>query len=259
MTPAEALSALQLAYWRLELGDQPPEDLVGLAVDALVTGLDGPALAELAGMNAADVASVREVFGLVAVEQGLERSNEQAAIWQLVRHTARQIVDGTLEPIEGARWLWREASYRAEPEGDLRVFEGLASEADGHPDDRAQLSHAVVQEAVQLLARETPRRWLRVQADPERALSVATTRGQTPVTPIELGLSSALAARVAAWSQAWQQNLDEGGFASAGQAEAFVEDGRLLAKEIQRSIGSDWNVEYYPEPTRSPGLQLRPS
>lgn len=119
------------------------------------------------------------------------------------------------------------------------------------------MSDAVVREARRLLARETPRRWLRVQADPERALSVSTTRGPTPVAPRELGLNSALAERVGAWSEAWQQNLDEGGFASVEHAEAFVEDGRLLAEEIHRSLGSGWNVEYYPEPIRPPGLQLR--
>jgi hypothetical protein len=259
MTPAEAKSELQLACWRFDLGLQPSEELVGLAVDALVAGLDGPALVELAGSEPGDPRTARDVFADVVLEQGLDRADEQTALWHLVTHTAQQIVRGTLDPITGARWIWREASHRAEPEGDLRIFIGLASEADDHPNDREELGRAVAQESAALLARGKPRQWLRLQADPVRALSISTTRGQAPVGPDELALTDALASRVAGWSQAWTHILDGGGFSSTTDAETFVENGRVLAEALQDWLGSRWNVEYYPEPIRPPGLRLRRS
>lgn len=257
MGPAEARSALQVASWRLRIRLRPEQDLIGLAVDALVAGLDGPALAELAGADARDSQDVRDLFEDVVREQGLEWPDEQSALWHLVRYTARQIVDGVLDPGAGAAWMWREASYRAEPEGDLRIFVGLASELEDHPDHRELFAREIVRESAELLARTEPRRWLRLQADAARPLSMSTTRGQAPVDLSGLGLSEALASRVSAWSDEWTDVLDRGGFASIAEAEGFVDVGRNVAEALQECLGPGWHVEYYPEPIRPPGVRLR--
>lgn len=258
MSPAEARSALQIAAWRLCARLQHGQDLVALAVDALVAGLDGSALAELAGADARYAQDVRDLFADVVREQGLEWPDEQAALWQLVRHTARQIVDGVLDPEVGARWIWDEAAYRAEPEGDLRPFVGLASELDDPSlDHRDQYHRLIVQEAAALLARGEPRRWLRLQVDTEQPLSVTTSNGSAPAVLNDLGLSPALISRVSAWGAAWRDVLATGGFASLTEAEGFVEAGRELAEALQEALGRTWHVEYYPEATRPPGVHLR--
>ncbi len=113
---AAARSALQLAAWRHRVGVQPARELIELAVDALVAGLDGTALAELAGADSLDDQAVRDLFEVVLREQGLDwPSDEQVALWNLVRHTARQIVDGVLDPGAGAAWMCHVAYGCAEP------------------------------------------------------------------------------------------------------------------------------------------------
>lgn len=257
MTPDQARSALQVAAWRYHLGLQPSEQLVGLAVEALVAGLDGQALAELAGTNPRDSREVRDRFVAVLNEQGLDLSDEQTTLWHLVKHTAGQIVEGSLDPFEGAEWLWRSASYLAEPEGDLRIFIGLASEFEDHPEDANVLGPEIVREAAALLARDAPRRWIRVKADPHQALSMWTTGGAIAIDHGSLALPEALESRLVSWSREWRAVLAAGGFTSVEHAEGFVGTGRLIATALQDHLGPNFHVEYYPEPTRPPGLRVR--
>ncbi|NTW39961.1 MAG: hypothetical protein HGA44_08720 [Cellulomonadaceae bacterium] len=257
ITRADALDQLTIALWRLRARVGPEPDLIGLAVDGLVAGLDGSALAELAGADARDAQDVRDLFEEVVREQGLEWLDEQAILGRLVRLTARQIVDGTLEPGRGAAWLWREASYRAEPEGDLRIFIGLASELQDHPEDAEYYRMEIVREAAALLARAEPRRWLRVQAAPDRPLSLSTTQGQVPVDVAALQLPVELTADLVGWSAHWREVQIAGGFASITEAERFVDAGRELAERLQTNLGETWHVEYYPEPIRPPGVWVR--
>lgn len=255
--PADVRTALQRASWRLRLGLRPEDDLVALAVDALVAGLDGAALAELAGADALDSHDRRDMFVDVLGEQGLQWPDEQDALWGLLRHTAQEIVDGAGDPVEGARWLWSHASDRAEPEGDLRIFIGLVSELDDDPGHRDHYEREIIREAAALLERGRPRRWLRVKADTDHPLSVATTGGQVPVDARGLRLPDGLCSQVFAWSREWQAVLSSGGFASASAAEAFVDAGGGIASSLQAALGETWRVEYYPEPIRPPGLRLR--
>ena len=139
----------------------------------------------------------------------------------------------------------------------LRIFIGLASEFEDHPDGREELRRESVRQSAALLAWEEPRRWLRLQADADRTLSMSTTQGQAPVDLKGLALFEALASRVSAWSDAWRDVLDSGGFASIEEAEGFVDVGRNVAEALQECLGPGWHVEYYPEPIRPPGVRLR--
>ncbi len=243
--------------WRSRAGIRPEPDLVGLAVDGLVAGLGGSALAELAGADRRNSQDVRDLFEEVVLEQGLENPDEQTALWHLVRLTARQIVDGTIEPGRGAAWLWREAESRAEPEGDLRVFVALASELEDHPEHAQYYGTEIVREAAALLARAKPRQWLRVQAAPDRPLSRSTTGGYVPIDVGVLHLPAELTADLDRWSAHWHEVQSARGFASIPDAERFVDRGRDLAQRVQTSLGETWHVEYYPEPIRPPGVWVR--
>jgi hypothetical protein len=84
------------------------EDLVELATDALVAGLDSPTLRVLAG---ADPTSYYMDLGDLLAEalQELERrppSPDDAAL-NLVRYVSWQIVSGRVPPIDGARRIER--------------------------------------------------------------------------------------------------------------------------------------------------------
>ncbi|GAA4117735.1 hypothetical protein GCM10022415_15930 [Knoellia locipacati] len=257
LTVDQARAALQVAAWRDTIGEMPSEVLVGLALDAVVAGMDGPRLIELAGADSSDPRDLRDLWQAVVVEQGIERADEQNALWQLVRHTANGVVDGTVAPIVAANWLWRSASHRMEPEGDLRIFIGLASEAEDHPEQLQDIADAVVTECRRLLTRQRPRRWLRLQAGHDGALSFATTSGQSHRGPDQLPVPASLATRLLDWQREWTESVGKGGFVAIPAAEEFVTAGEALADELQGVLGADWHVEYYPEPVRTPGVRLR--
>lgn len=258
LTVEEARATLQVASWRDEIGEQPSEDLVGLALDAVIAGMDGPQLVELAGADSWDPRDLRDLWQAVLGEQGIERAGEQIALWQLVRHTASEVVGRAVDPIAAARWMWRSASLRMEPEGDLRIFIGLASDADDYPEQRQTIADAVVTECRVLLERQRPRRWLRLQAADDGVLSLATTSDQSRCGLDELPIPDDLATRLVAWQRQWMEVMGKGGFASTRAAEEFVAAGRALGDALQEVLGADWHVEYYPEPIRPPGVRLRP-
>mgnify|MGYP001197141125 CR=1 FL=1 len=254
----EARSALEVAYWRVRIGEQPAEGLVDLAVEALLAGLEGPALSTLAGAPLQDSRALWDLWEDTVAEQGFEPVDEQAALWRLVRHTAVQVVDGSLDPSLAAAWLWRSASWRLEPEGDLRVFVGLASEIENQPQQRDALIAEVIDECRSLLTRPGLRQWLRLRASRDSPLSLSTNAGPVALSPGDLSLPENLRARLDEWQQQWHAIVDAGGFASASAARTFVAAGASYATALQSALGSRWNVEYYPEPTRPPGFQLRP-
>lgn len=51
LSVAKARVALQVAAWRAEIGELPVEDLVPLALDAVVAAVEGERLVELAGAD----------------------------------------------------------------------------------------------------------------------------------------------------------------------------------------------------------------
>ena len=128
-------------------------------------GVDSPSLRELGGLARGDVREAADLFQAALDELGIDLPNEDEALWNLVRWTARRILTGETPPIEGARWIWRGASYRVQEEGDLRIFIGLASEWDDHPDTRPEIDRQIVEEAAELLDRPAPRRWLQLHAE----------------------------------------------------------------------------------------------
>jgi hypothetical protein len=66
-----------------------------------------------------------------------------------VRGICRSITDGSVEPVSGARRIWvllAEADYP--PEADpFRVFVGMVSEIDDHPEDRTVYTRQIIDEA----------------------------------------------------------------------------------------------------------------
>jgi len=253
---------LEEAAWRLAIGEQATEDLPQIAADALAKGIDSPSLRELAGLPSSEVRDAADLFRSALSELGSVFPDTQDALWKLVRRTAQRIVDGEVLPYEGALWMWREAWPRVDPEGDLRIFVGLASEIQDHPEVRAEIEPGIVRAARELLARPAPRQWIKLQAARGTSpVTVSRTTTNEVVAIRALDISETLAEDIEQWAREYEATFDpddgRSGFASQSEAEAFVQRGRQLVDRLQTELGEAWHVEYRQEPTRPPGLRLR--
>jgi hypothetical protein len=252
---------LEVAAWRLVVGRLASEDLPEVATEALVRGLDSPALRALAGQSRDDVRDSADLFRAALEELGIDLPDADSAQWRLVRRTAAEMMAGRIRPSDGANELWL-AYQNVRDNGDLRIFVGLASMLDDHPEDAEQLEADMVAAARELLARPAPRRWIKVMA----------TRGRSPLTqtsgpddrevdPASLPLSDGLCSDLAHWDAHLRAVLSSwpaaGGFDSELDAEQFVAEGRQLVSQLQDELGASYHVEYMPEPIRPPGVKLR--
>lgn len=144
---------LQVALARLVVDDQPTEELPGLATEALVRGLDSPALRELAGTPRAEVRDARDRFLCATAELGFPTPTEEQARRLLVRHWAEQMTTGALSPYAASRSIWKKAAWELPEDAGLMVFVGLASEWEDHPEDRREIEAQMLQEAARIVGR----------------------------------------------------------------------------------------------------------
>jgi hypothetical protein len=252
---------LEVAAWRMALGELASEDLSEIATDALVRGLDSPALRILAGQPRGDVRESADLFRAALHELGIDLPDPDHALWQLVRRTASGIVAGRIKPADGAYEIWG-AYHHVRDSGDLRIFVGLASHLDGHPEDADQIEADIVVAAQELLARPAPRRWIKLMAVRGRSpLTQTASPYDVEVHPETLQLSDALLSDLARWDAVFATALSDwpegGGFESEQDAERFVAAGRHLVSQLQEELGPSYYVEYMPEPIRPPGVKLR--
>lgn len=257
-TTVAGVEPLELAALLWAIDKQPTDQLPDVATDALVRGLDSPALRELAGAPTTDYWQVKYLFENALSELGIDVPDEQAALWRLAQNKAAEIVSGEVAPADGAHWIWSEVSDRIRREGDLRVFIGLASEWDDHPNERAEIERSIIDAARGLQGQKQPRRWLRIQARHGSA-PVTDSGTRVELRPRDLPISGALVGALSTWADEYDATFEAGrdGFGSQTDAETFVRQGRELVERLQIELGSRYHVEYIPEPTKSPGLRLR--
>lgn len=252
---------MEVAAWRMAARSLASEDLPGIATEALVRGLDGPALRVLAGQSRDDVRDSADLFRVALDELGIDLPDGDSAQWHLARRTAGDIVAGRIGPARGATELWL-AYLKIRDNGDLRVFAGLASALDDHPEDAEQIEADMVAAARELLARRTPRRWIKLMAVRGRSpLTQSTGRGDIEVDPETLQISNVLRSDLARWDAYFAAVLSgwpaAGGFDSEHDVERFAAVGRQLVARLQDELGAGYHVEYMPEPIRPPGVKLR--
>jgi hypothetical protein len=255
---------LELAAWELVAGELRSENLPGLATDALVRGLDSPALSELAGQDPRDARTSADLFRATLDQLGIELPSYDQALWNLVMRTAREIVAGTTTPRAGANRIFRWASG-VEKSGDLQIFVTLADAFDAFDDvlgEREQLSRQIVEEAAALLSRPRPRTWITLRAVDERSpLTRRYTCDAFRVDVTDLPIDARLGSDIDRWNaerdalMAGRPRL--GGFASVADAQLFVAAGHELASRLQTQLGPDYCVDYLPELVQVPGVRLR--
>jgi hypothetical protein len=159
------LSILQ-AKWQLNL--LRSDDIPELATQILETGLESPALIELAGLISPDRWEVTPLIEEAFSQASLRPISNEAAQWRLAYETAREIVDGRVMPLEGAVTLWSLANDLQLPEA-LRYFVYLAADYGEGPRDpenqRAWFDAKIVESARELLRMERPDEAPSLQAD----------------------------------------------------------------------------------------------
>lgn len=122
-------SELRRAFVRLVVDLQRPEELPHVASRALARGIDAPALRELAGLGPSDPREARDLFMLAMAQLGIEPPTR----WDAVLSWAHEIVDGTVQPYEGARLIWWHGWERLDRPHELTGFVGLASQWEEDP------------------------------------------------------------------------------------------------------------------------------
>ncbi len=144
--------ALEVAACQMAVGKLVSEELPELAAQALVRGVDSPALRELAGQRPDDVRASGDLFRVALSELGIDLPDSDVAEWRLACRVAAEIVAGTIEAENGARKLWR-ASHRVQDRSDLLVFAALATELEESPGDTDDIKAEIIAAAQNLLSR----------------------------------------------------------------------------------------------------------
>jgi len=142
--------AFDLEHARFTVGRLPGEHLPAIACEMLASGLDSPALAEVAGLSHPTLRDSAELFSRALRETGFpELTTEQA--WAIVlRDVLDRISQSRVEPYAGALEvcsLWHDAGCSA----DYAVFVALADEYEEHPSDRAAVATEITRVARELL------------------------------------------------------------------------------------------------------------
>lgn len=87
------------------------DQLIQMALDALMADIDTPALRQLAGLTRNEEADAHELLDQVIHELGLAPSlpdHPTQARWELVRWWCQLIVDGHLPPEKAGHFIWSE-------------------------------------------------------------------------------------------------------------------------------------------------------
>jgi hypothetical protein len=138
---------LAQALWVLDLLaiDQLPE----IAVNALIAGKDSQALRLLAGLTRMEATNTPELFRRALIELDLPEIDRISAARIYASSVSQQIIDGEIEPQEGANKLW-DASIQVNDQNfhELDPFIYAASELPSRPEDRDFFNHAIINEAL---------------------------------------------------------------------------------------------------------------
>jgi hypothetical protein len=118
----------------------PADRLIQAGLDALLNGIDTPAIRRLAGLSRREEPESHDLFAQVIVELDLlpgmsddAMSGTREARWQMVRSWARQIVDDVLDPVTGGNLIWYMGWERLGRPAALRPIVGWTSQAEDQP------------------------------------------------------------------------------------------------------------------------------
>lgn len=136
---AKALSGLRWLAIEGASGHQVGSDrLITAGLDALLSGLDSPSLAQLAGLARREEPEAPELFLRVLDELGLAPelpTNRPQALWAMAHWWADQIVNGEIDPLAGADLIWwRVAAELGYPDQLRAIVAGAVNGEDWNED-----------------------------------------------------------------------------------------------------------------------------
>ena len=144
---------LELVAAKVVLGLLLPEDLPGVAVDALEKGFDTPSLRILAGLTKAETGEARQVFDRILAELQVPKVSRREAVERLSRESAKEILSGKISPYQGAKRIWQlSLCIHEEHMPDLDTFVYGASEWEDRPEARDALEAGIMEAARELLS-----------------------------------------------------------------------------------------------------------
>jgi hypothetical protein len=103
----DAWCGFDLAVGLHQLGKLPHEALADAAAEAMVRGLDTPALARLAGLEYASAWEIEPVLMRVYAERGRLPPGHRESTKLVADDIMRRMVDGRIAPEEGSDQLWK--------------------------------------------------------------------------------------------------------------------------------------------------------
>ena len=144
---------MQLAVAKWVLGLLSSEELPKIATYALDTGMDTPALRQLAGELRPVMADVGPIFNKALGELGSTLPSKPEAGLMVAREHAAEILEGTISPSEGARRIWRDQLEVPDlkPQRDPFVYWASEWEDADDPGRRAYCENAIRKAARNLL------------------------------------------------------------------------------------------------------------
>jgi hypothetical protein len=158
---------LRMAAIYERLGQHVGSDqLIKIALDAVLAGIDSPALVQLAGLSRKEEPEAHELFALACDELGLTPTlppDPGAACWELIRWLSELIVAGDLPPEDGV-WLieqsWLDAWQSSDYPAILRPLIGAAIQWDEWAEEwdtpRETYRQEIIDGARQILKRPWP-------------------------------------------------------------------------------------------------------
>lgn len=96
----------QSAYARYRIGQLHSRDIVAVAHVWLSRGIYTDSLSELSFLNNPQMAEVAPLFEKASLELGIAMSTREDAAKYLVNETLQQIAAGTVDPVNGASYLY---------------------------------------------------------------------------------------------------------------------------------------------------------
>lgn len=128
------------------------------AVNALERGFDGSAIRELAGLNNPPLSEAGPLFCKALQEMGRRQLSMQDAGIYIAKQIAEDIIAERVNPYNGARQIWDQASEACKDVPAIGEFENLADDYEVHEFDgqRPQIAMEIVSAARKLLMAHPP-------------------------------------------------------------------------------------------------------
>lgn len=142
---------VRLIFLRVQTELLPIEALPDTAAELLIRGYDSPALRELAGHPRNDPRGARDLWLMVRDELGVPYMDDAEARWILMREWMSRIVDGTLDPVEGARLILRHGWIELRQPVELGGLVALLDDWDDMPSWRGDTKERIVADAREIL------------------------------------------------------------------------------------------------------------